>query len=64
MLFIYSMHPRGLLVDYHDHKQVNDFTKELVSEIKRQGGIELKIDPYLEKRRLDNNGKAVENGGQ
>lgn len=54
--------PRGLLVDYHNEDLVKSFTNALVNEVKKEKGIYLKIDPYLDERLLDVNGEEVDGG--
>ena len=54
--------PRGLLVNYANEALVKAFTDALVREIKKEGGICLKIDPYLDERLLDANGERVDGG--
>lgn len=54
--------PRGFLIDYLDKNLLKEFTKELKEYIKKEKGIFIKIDPYLEYKERDNNGELVENG--
>ena len=54
--------PRGFLIDYNDFELLKEFTNELKKYIKKEKGIFVKIDPYVEYQERDNNGQIVENG--
>lgn len=54
--------PRGFLIDYSDLNLLKEFTKQLKVFIKKEKGIFVKIDPYVEYKERDNNGNIVENG--
>ena len=54
--------PRGFLIDYNDYELLKEFTNELKKYIKKEKGIFVKIDPYVEYQERDNNGQIVENG--
>lgn len=45
--FSYFYSPRGYVIDFFNHRLVNDFTKEIIKFIKKQKAIFLKIDPDL-----------------
>ena len=54
--------PRGFLIDYNDKELLKEFTKLLKEYIKKEKGIFVKIDPYVEYQERDNDGNIVENG--
>ena len=54
--------PRGFLIDYNDFELLKEFTNELKKYIKKEKGIFVKIDPYVEYQERDNNGEIVKNG--
>lgn len=54
--------PRGLLVDYKDKKLLTEFTEQLKKFIKEKNGIFLKIDPYVNYKQRDIDGKIIEDG--
>ena len=54
--------PRGFLIDYNNFDLLKEFTTELKKFIKKEKGIFVKIDPYVEYQERDNNGNIVENG--
>ena len=54
--------PRGFLIDYNDYELLKEDTNELKKYIKKEKGIFVKIDPYVEYQERDNNGNIVENG--
>ena len=54
--------PRGFLIDYNNYELLKCFTQELKKYIKKEKGIFVKIDPYVEYQERDNNGQIVENG--
>lgn len=54
--------PRGFLLDYTDKEILKEFTKKLKIYLKKEKGIFVKIDPYIEYQEHDNNGNIVENG--
>jgi len=53
---------RGFLCDYTQQNIVEAFTHELVVHAKQNKGIFLKIDPCIEYREHDDEGKVVEEG--
>jgi lipid II:glycine glycyltransferase (peptidoglycan interpeptide bridge formation enzyme) len=54
--------PRGFLIDYNNKELLEEFTKEIKKFVKKEKGIFVKIDPYVEYQEHDNNGNVVENG--
>ena len=54
--------PRGFLIDYNNYDLLKEFTIEIKKFVKDNGGIFVKIDPYVEYQERDNNGDIVENG--
>lgn len=54
--------PRGFLIDYTNKEVLETFTKEIKRFIKKERGIFIKIDPYVEYQERDNNGDIVDNG--
>ena len=54
--------PRGFLIDYNNKEVLKEFTSELKKYAKKEKGIFIKIDPYVEYQERDNNGNIVENG--
>lgn len=54
--------PRGFLLDYHDKKVLEFFTKEIKKFIHEHNGYILRIDPYIVKQERDINGDIVDNG--
>jgi lipid II:glycine glycyltransferase (peptidoglycan interpeptide bridge formation enzyme) len=54
--------PRGFLIDYNNKELLEEFTKEIKKFVKKEKGIFVKIDPYVEYQEHDNNGNIVENG--
>ena len=54
--------PRGFLIDYHNKELLKNFTEELKQFIKKEKGIFVKIDPYVEYQERDNDGNIVEGG--
>lgn len=54
--------PRGFLIDYNDKKLLETFTNELKKYIKKEQGIFVKIDPFVEYQEHDNDGKIVKDG--
>ena len=54
--------PRGFLIDYNNKDLLKEFTLLLKEYIKKEKGIFVKIDPYVEYQERDNNGNIVENG--
>lgn len=54
--------PRGFIINYHDHNLLNEFTKKIKEYIKKENGIFLKIDPYVEYKEHNNNGDILEDG--
>ena len=54
--------PRGFLIDYNDKKLLETFTNELKTYIKKEQGIFVKIDPFVEYQEHDNDGNIVKDG--
>lgn len=54
--------PRGFLIDYNDKKILETFTNELKKYIKKEQGIFVKIDPFVEYQEHDNDGNIVKDG--
>lgn len=54
--------PRGFLIDYNNKEILKEFTEQLKEFVKKENGIFVKIDPYVEYQEHDNNGEIVENG--
>ncbi len=54
--------PRGFLIDYNDKNLLETFTNELKKYVKKEYGIFVKIDPFVEYQEHDNNGNIVKNG--
>lgn len=54
--------PRGFLIDYEDFEMLKEFTTQIKEFVKKENGIFIKIDPYVEYKERDNNGQLVENG--
>ncbi len=54
--------PRGFLIDYNDKRLLETFTNELKKYIKKEKGIFVKIDPFVEYQEHDNEGNVVEDG--
>lgn len=54
--------PRGFLIDYNDKNLLETFTTELKKYIKKEKGIFVKIDPFVEYQEHDNEGNIVEGG--
>lgn len=54
--------PRGFLIDYNDKKLLETFTNELKKYIKKEQGIFVKIDPFVEYQEHDNDGSIVKDG--
>lgn len=54
--------PRGFLIDYNNKKLLAKFTDEIKKYVKKEKGIFIKIDPYVEYQEHDNDGNIVEDG--
>ena len=54
--------PRGFLIDYNNKEILKEFTNQLKDYIKKEKGIFVKIDPYVEYQEHDNNGEIIEDG--
>ncbi len=54
--------PRGFLIDYNNFDLLKEFTQEIKKYVKDNGGIFVKIDPYVEYQERDNDGNIVEDG--
>ena len=58
--FYYS--PRGFLIDFYDDALLEFFTRGIVDFVKKNNGIFLKVDPYVDEKELDLDGNVVEGG--
>ena len=54
--------PRGFLIDYNDYDLLKEFTDKIKEYAKKEKGIFIKIDPYVEYQERDNDGNIVEDG--
>ena len=54
--------PRGFLIDYNNKEILKTFTEQLKEFVKKENGIFVKIDPYVEYQEHDNNGNVIEDG--
>lgn len=54
--------PRGFLINYNNKELLEKFTIELKIYIKKEKGIFVKIDPFVEYQEHDNNGDIVKDG--
>lgn len=54
--------PRGPLMDYNNKKLVDYFIEKLADFAKKNGGYQLRIDPYVIKQQRDIDGEIVEGG--
>ena len=54
--------PRGFILDYKNEELLRNFTEEVKKYVKKNNGIFIKIDPYVEGIERDIDGKVVENG--
>lgn len=54
--------PRGFLIDYKNKEVLKEFTTELKKFVKKENGIFVKIDPFVEYQEHDNNGDIVTDG--
>lgn len=54
--------PRGVLVDYADYELLEFFVKNLKERLKKEGGVVLRVEPYVIPRERDIDGKIVEGG--
>ena len=54
--------PRGFLLDYSNEEVVNFFIDNVKQHVKKNKGIVLKIDPYIDEQELDLDGIVVEGG--
>lgn len=54
--------PRGFILDYHNKELVHEFTNKAKEYVKKNGGIFLKIDPYVMHKQRDIDGNIVEGG--
>lgn len=52
--------PRGFLIDYHDQDLLADFVFEIKKYVKKNKGIFIKINPYLEYRKRNINGEPID----
>lgn len=62
--FSYSLFysPRGFLLDYHNTKILETFTKEMKKFAKQHKAIFIKVDPYVICHERDINGEIIPNG--
>ena len=56
--------PRGFLIDYNNKDLLKEFTLLLKEYIKKEKGIFVKIDPYVEYQERDNDGNIKYKDGQ
>ena len=54
--------PRGFLIDYHNKRLLEEFTKQIKEFAKEKKAIFIKIDPYVPYKEHNNDGQLVENG--
>ncbi len=54
--------PRGVLIDYDDRKLLKEFLDGLKEYVLKEKGFMLKIDPYVQHKERDIDGKEVEGG--
>ena len=54
--------PRGFLIDYHNKRLLEEFTKQIKEFAKEKKAIFIKIDPYVPYTEHNNDGQLVENG--
>lgn len=54
--------PRGFLIDYSNYELLKTFTIKIKEYVKKNKGIFLKIDPYIEYRQRNMDGDIVEEG--
>lgn len=54
--------PRGFLIDYNDTLFLNNFVSEIKKYVKKNKGIFIKINPYVEYQEHDIDGNVVEDG--
>lgn len=54
--------PRGFLIDYNNTQSLNTFISEIKRYVKKNKGIFIKINPYVEYQEHDIDGNIVENG--
>lgn len=52
--------PRGFLIDYTNFYLLEKFTNELTKYVKKNKGIFVKINPYVEYRKRDINGNIID----
>ena len=52
--------PRGFLIDYNNYSLLEQFTRGLKRFAKDKRAIFVKIDPYVEYQKRDNNGQVVD----
>ncbi len=54
--------PRGFLIDYHNKRLLEEFTRQVKEFAKEKKAIFIKIDPYVPYKEHNNDGQLVENG--
>lgn len=54
--------PRGFLIDYQNESLLTDFVDQVITYVKKNGGIFFKINPYIMYQERDINGDIVEHG--
>ena len=54
--------PRGFILDYNDTNFLRNFVEEIKKYVKKNKGIFIKINPYVEYQERDTNGDIVEGG--
>lgn len=53
--------PRGFLLDYSNHKFLEEFTNSIKTYLKKEGALFLKINPYVKYQERDINGDIIPN---
>ncbi|MCI6515332.1 MAG: aminoacyltransferase [Erysipelotrichaceae bacterium] len=61
-IFRYCYIPRGYFCDYHDQKQIAEFTSLLKKHLSRRKVVYMEIDPVIILKERDKNGDIVEGG--
>lgn len=54
--------PRGFLIDYDNYELLQTFIQELKKYLKKNKGILLKINPYVEYKKRDKDGNEISEG--
>lgn len=53
--------PRGFLIDYHNYELLKEFVDGIYKYVRKNKGIFIKINPYLEYRKRDIDGNPIDN---